>query len=137
MDVKDHKNETEHLEHTLSLNEDGEKYDPSREGPRGIDAELAQYADGERIEISEEENSRLRWLVNRRVLSFMLCEYWICSVVLLADLLVSRRLVQPLLSSAPSSPAHRLPPFLFLAVTYFLQVIISLYTDGLVRWCIC
>lgn len=42
-----------------------------------VDKEIAKYATGERIDISETENKRLKKLVDRRVLVIMILTYFI------------------------------------------------------------
>jgi hypothetical protein len=42
-----------------------------------VDNELAQYATGERVEVSEAENKRLKNLIDRRVLVIMILTYFI------------------------------------------------------------
>lgn len=42
-----------------------------------VDKEVAQYASGTVVEISEEENTRLKRLVDRRVLSIMVFTYFL------------------------------------------------------------
>jgi hypothetical protein len=45
-----------------------------------VDKEIAKYASEARIEISPEENDRLRKLIDRRVLLVMICTYFLQAI---------------------------------------------------------
>lgn len=68
------KNDIAQLEQTVShpdeLNKDHIDYNR-------IDKELAQYASATKVEITAEEDTRLRKLIDRRVLAIMVCTYFL------------------------------------------------------------
>lgn len=72
----DDKHGLEEVERTLSPDLDKgnqPRYDK-------VDKELAQYVAAEAFEISEEENTRLRKLIDKRVLAIMITTYFIQAI---------------------------------------------------------
>jgi hypothetical protein len=72
----DDKNDISQVERVLSVGEekiDHVNYDR-------IDAEVAKYADATEVHISEEENARLKRMIDRRVLPVMVITYFLQSL---------------------------------------------------------
>jgi hypothetical protein len=66
------KNDSANVERVLSTDEKAEHMNYDR-----IDGELAKYANAEAIEISPEENKRLKRMIDRRVLPIMVFTYFL------------------------------------------------------------
>jgi hypothetical protein len=75
VELRDVKEDAVQIERVLSPDDDLKKEDHM--DYNRVDGELAKYANQARIEISEEENKRLKKLIDKRVLSVMIITYFV------------------------------------------------------------